>query len=171
MEMILVSACLLGRPVRYDGSDKRSDFRDILNRWQADGRVVPVCPEVSAGLPIPRPAAEITGGISPVQGADVMAGTARVIDVNGRDITQSFTDAALHTVALAKRHGCRHAVLTDGSPSCGSTFIYDGTFSGTRRNGAGTTAAALMAQGIRVWPQSEIAHLDAMLRAKQASAD
>lgn len=58
---VLVSACLLGERVRYDGRDARASS-PILTRWLAEGRVVPFCPEVAAGLGVPRPAAEIQGG-------------------------------------------------------------------------------------------------------------
>ncbi|MCC1480334.1 DUF523 domain-containing protein [Roseibaca sp. Y0-43] len=160
MERILVSACLLGQPVRYDGRAKPSGADAILQRWTAEGRIVPICPELAAGLPTPRPAAEITdtGG-----GAMVLSGLARVMDATGADVTQAFQSAAQLTAALAARHGCRHAVLTDGSPSCGSGFIYDGTFSGTRVAGQGTTTAALRAAGVTVWSERDVAALDAIL--------
>ncbi|MEV4252932.1 DUF523 domain-containing protein [Spirillospora sp. NPDC049652] len=58
MERILVSSCLLGRPVRYDGAAKPVTD-DLFERWRAEGRLVAVCPEIAGGLPVPRPAAEI----------------------------------------------------------------------------------------------------------------
>ena len=61
MEKVLVSACLLGEPVRYNGRDKRCEH-DVLDRWLREGRVVAVCPEVAGGLPVPRPPAEIVNG-------------------------------------------------------------------------------------------------------------
>ena len=51
MEPVLVSACLLGEAVRFDGGDMRSDHA-ILQRWLKEGRVVSVCPEVAGGLPV-----------------------------------------------------------------------------------------------------------------------
>ncbi|MBF8193574.1 DUF523 domain-containing protein, partial [Nonomuraea sp. K274] len=48
MERILVSACLMGRRVRYDGGAKTSaDAR--LAAWRAEERLVPFCPEVEGG--------------------------------------------------------------------------------------------------------------------------
>lgn len=161
MECILISACLLGRPVRYDGRAKPSGAGDILARWQAEGRLVPICPEVWAGLPTPRPPAEMSGG----GGADVLAGQAIVAEQTGRDVTGLFVQGAHEAVAVARRHGCRYAVLTDGSPSCGSSFVYDGSFSGARMEGAGVTTAALRAAGVEVWPHSAIAELYKALRA------
>ena len=162
MERILISACLVGRPVRYNGTDKRHGAAEIIARWRDEGRLVLLCPEVAAGLPTPRPPAEIRGAAA--TGATVIAGHAPVIDDTGADVTAAFLNGAHQAVALATQHGCRHAVLTDGSPSCGSTFIYDGSFSGIRKPGTGTTTAALQQAGVRVWRETSIAELDAMLR-------
>ena len=58
MQYVLVSACLLGKPVRYDGRAVPNDHA-VLAGWLAAGQVVSVCPEVAGGMPIPRPPAEI----------------------------------------------------------------------------------------------------------------
>ena len=55
------------------------------------------------------------------------------------------------------------ALLTDGSPSCGDSFIYDGTFKGRRIDGEGVTAALLRQHGITVFLQTEISSLAAAL--------
>lgn len=167
MEKILISACLLGRPVRYNGSDKASGAADILNLWQQQGRLVPVCPEVAVGFPTPRPPAEIKFknefNADQMDGQDVINGKAIVVEETGGDVSELYIKAAHDTVALAKKHGCRHAVLTDGSPSCGSSFIYDGTFSGERISGVGTTTAALRKDGVTVWAETQIRELAAIL--------
>ncbi len=169
-----MSACLMGRPVRYNGTDKKSGAAEILERWQQEGRLVPVCPEVAVGFPTPRPAAEIRatpgGGASDRQGTDVLSGQAVVVEDSGRDVSDLYVQAARDTVALAKRNNCDHAVLTDGSPSCGSTFIYDGTFSGVKKPGMGSTTAALRDAGITVWAETQIAALDAELRRRSATS-
>lgn len=154
MDRILISACLLGRPVRYDGNGKRLDDPRIA-RWQAEGRLVSVCPELMGELPVPRPAAEIAGG----SGADVLAGRARVVTSTGEDVTAAFVAGAEATLDLARRSGCAHALLIDRSPSCGSFNIYDGTFSGRRMAGAGVTATLLAAHGIGVFADHEIDRL------------
>ncbi|RLQ87608.1 DUF523 domain-containing protein [Notoacmeibacter ruber] len=177
MERILVSACLLGRPVRYDGRPKLSNDA-IIARWMEEGRVVSVCPEVAVGFPTPRPPAEIRGNQTKesapssqevdcreLDGVSVLAGGASVVEQTGGEITDLFVRAAGDTVAIARRFGCRHAVLTDGSPSCGSTFIYDGSFSGNRVEGMGVTTAALREAGIEVWPETKLAELDELLQA------
>lgn len=164
MDRILISACLIGQPVRYDGAARACDYGDILQRWTSEGRLVPVCPEVAVGFPTPRPPAEIqrTDG-TPATGPDVAAGRAVILEKTGQDVTQLYLTAATQMVALAKQRGCRHAVLTDGSPSCGSSFIYDGSFSGIRQPGMGTTTTALRSDGVQVWAEHEIPQLDAIL--------
>lgn len=151
MEKVLVSACLLGRRVRYDG-DAKTSSSEILARWQAEGRVVPVCPEVDAGLPTPRAPAEIVGG----DGAGVLAGSAQVIERGGENLSGAFMAGASLALRLCRQHGIKVAVLTEYSPSCGSTHIYDGRFSGTRRPGIGVTTALLRRHGVRVFSQHEI---------------
>ncbi|WP_415401383.1 DUF523 domain-containing protein [Tateyamaria sp. SN3-11] len=168
MERILISSCLLGRPVRYNATAKACSAQDILNRWQDEGRLVPICPEIAVGFPTPRPPAEIRQSrnvaTGDAQGTDVLNGAAFIVEDVGTDVTDLYVQAAHDTVAFAQHNGCAHAVLTDGSPSCGSSFIYDGTFSGTTKPGMGTTTAALRRAGITVWPETEIAALDARLR-------
>ncbi|WP_275789292.1 DUF523 domain-containing protein [Pararhizobium gei] len=154
---ILVSACLMGHAVRYDGQAKPL-HHPVLDRWQAEGRVVAICPELSAGMPVPRLPAEIERG----SGRAVLQGGARVVESNGHDVTDAFRRAAENALALALETGCRYALLIDGSPSCGSGFIYDGSFSGRRRDGEGVTTALLRANGISVFCGSEIEALAAV---------
>ncbi len=152
---ILVSACLLGHAVRYDGKGKPL-AHPLLERWKEEGRVVTICPEMSAGMPVPRPPAEIENGLS---GEDVLAGRARVMEITGGDVTAEFIAGAENAVALAKANNCRHALLIDGSPSCGSGFIYDGSFAGRKLAGNGVTAALMMRAGIAVYSDRQIEDL------------
>lgn len=153
---ILVSMCVLGQPVRYNGSAKTAAHQ-ALDQWRREGRLVPICPELSAGFGVPRPPAEIADGQS---GQRVLAGVARIVDVNGADVTAPFIAGAQAALALARAHDCGFALLADGSPSCGSRFIYDGSFAGNRHAGAGVTAALLRQHGIEVFADTEI---DALL--------
>ena len=155
MEKILVSACLLGRPVRYDGGSKRLDDA-LLETWNAEGRLVPVCPEVMAGLPTPRPPAEIEGGRN---GAAVLAGEARVLEDSGGDVTNEFRAGAQAALSAAVENGCRYALLTEGSPSCGSGFIHSGAFDGNTVVGFGVVTALLREHGIAVFSEKQIAAL------------
>jgi uncharacterized protein YbbK (DUF523 family) len=149
---ILVSACLMGQAVRYDGRAKPL-AHPALDRWLAEGRLITICPEMSAGMPVPRLPAEIEPGKS---AAEVLSGGARVLEINGDDVTAEFRQAAENALALALETGCAYALLIDGSPSCGSGFIYDGSFSGRRRPGEGVTAALLKAHGIQVFSDRDI---------------
>ncbi|MDI7861489.1 DUF523 domain-containing protein [Rhizobiaceae bacterium n13] len=162
MGKILVSACLMGHAVRYDGSSKPL-VHPALERWRKEGRLITLCPEMSAGLPVPRPPAEIENGRS---GEDVLAGRARVLEITGGDVTAAFIEGAENALKLARDTGCTHALLIDGSPSCGSGFTHDGSFSGRRLAGSGVVAACLRAAGIRVFAHSEIEALAATLEAE-----
>jgi uncharacterized protein YbbK (DUF523 family) len=164
MERILVSACLLGRPVRYDGAAKPV-ADDLFARWRAEGRLVPFCPEVSGGLAVPRPAAEIVpaaGG-----GAAVLAGTARVLTGAGDDVTDAFLRGARLALDCARRAGARIALLKEGSPSCGVHRIHDGTFQGRSIAGDGVTAALLTREGIEVFTESDLPALEAHLETQE----
>lgn len=156
---VLVSACLLGRPVRYNGSAKTLE-NALLDRWISEGRVVSVCPEVIAGLPTPRPPAEIAHGAS---GAAVIERDGSIVEADGTDVTEAYLAGARIALEHATRHDCRYALLTDGSPSCGGSFIYDGSFQGRRIDGEGVTAALLRQHGIAVFSQAEISSLAAAL--------
>jgi uncharacterized protein YbbK (DUF523 family) len=160
MHLVLVSSCLLGEAVRHNGGDKRCDHT-VLQRWIHEGRVVAVCPEVSGGLPVPRPPAEIAGGVG---GVKVLAGVAKVIDAHLRDVSAHFIRGAEQALARAKASSIRVAVLKEGSPSCGSSYIYDGTFTSTRIANPGVTAALLQQAGIRVFSESQLAEADALLQ-------
>jgi uncharacterized protein YbbK (DUF523 family) len=160
VDKILISACLMGRPVRYDGKGK-SLHHPAIARWLGEGRLVIFCPEQAGGMPTPRPPAEIEGGLT---GDDVLQGRTRVLEVSGGDVTNEFIAGGRKAVEIALQQGCRYALLIDGSPSCGSGFIYDGSFSGTRHPGFGVTAALLRRAGIAVFSDREVDALDAEMR-------
>lgn len=156
---ILVSACLMGHAVRYDGQSKPL-VHPAIDRWRAEGRLVTICPEMSAGMPVPRPPAEIAAG---AVGKDVLDGNARVVEISGGDVTEGFIQAAENALSLARQADCRFALLIDGSPSCGSGFVYDGSFSGARHPGEGVTAALLLANGVEVYSDRQIEALVARI--------
>ncbi|MCZ6798377.1 MAG: DUF523 domain-containing protein [Gammaproteobacteria bacterium] len=148
---ILVSACLLGEPVRYDGRCKELEYPQLDELLKQD-RVIGFCPEVAGGLPVPRDAAEIQTG----DGYAVLDKLARVISSNGRDVTDCFLQGAHQALALCRQHAIRVAVLTELSPSCGSSQIYDGSFNRIRIHGVGVTTALLERHGISVFNPSQI---------------
>lgn len=148
MEKLLVSACLLGQPVRYDGQSK-GILSDWLTTLGVEGRTLAFCPEVAGGLPTPRPPAERQGE--------------RVITVTGLDVTREFDHGAELALALCLREGIRFALLKEGSPSCGSGRIYNGRFEGVSLPGEGKTAALLRRHGIRVFSEEQLAELARVL--------
>lgn len=164
MEFILVSSCLLGQAVRHDGGHKRCDH-EVLQRWIQEKRVVSICPEFAGGLAVPRAAAEITGGAG---GLKVLAGLARVVDTALQDVSAEFVDGAHQALQLAQSRQIKIAVLKEGSPSCGTGFTYDGTFSGKQVGHPGVTAALLQQAGIYVFSEHELPQADALLKGLEA---
>ncbi|MBT8433028.1 MAG: DUF523 domain-containing protein [Gammaproteobacteria bacterium] len=151
MTKILVSACLLGNPVRYDGRSKalhNSDLEALL----AQDRIISFCPEVAGGLPIPRAAAEI----QTANGDAVIAGQAEVRTEDGTDVTGYFLAGAQQALALCRNHDITVAVLTESSPSCGSSQVYDGSFKRIAIPGSGVTTALLRQHGITVFNQHQL---------------
>ncbi|MCG8492776.1 MAG: DUF523 domain-containing protein [Sneathiellales bacterium] len=159
MDLILISSCLLGSPVRYDGKAKTLSHK-LIKKWREEGRLISICPEVAAGLPTPRPPAEILEGKS---GTDILEGSAVLNEKTGQDVSQAFLKGAHIALDLAIAKGCRFAILTDGSPSCGSSFIYDGSFSGARHKGQGVTTALLEKNGVAVFSEDTLDQLVPLL--------
>lgn len=136
---ILVSACLLGCPCRYDGKSKPNDAVLALMERHT---LIPICPEQMGGLATPRIPAEVRGG--------------RVFTEKGDDVTAQYRRGAEDALRLARLYGCTHAILKERSPSCGSGRIYDGSFSRTLIAGDGVTARLLKENGVTVLGESEV---------------
>ena len=151
--MILVSSCLAGRKVRYNGTDRLDErIRQLVEEKQA----VMVCPELMGGFKTPRPPAEIVGGT----GEDVLDGRAKVMDNRGNDVTGMYVAGAMKTLETAREVGATAVVLKENSPSCGSMEIYNGHFSGIKIPGAGVTAALLRRNGIQVFSEETFMHTE-----------
>ncbi len=151
MGRLLVSACLLGDPVRYDGRCKAVENTE-LDRLVKQNRIISFCPEVAGGLPVPRDAAEIQQG----DGVAVIDRLSNVTGINGDDVTDYFLRGAQLALEICRQHRISVAILTESSPSCGSNQIYDGSFSRTSRQGVGVTTALLQKHGITVFNQHQI---------------
>lgn len=149
---ILISACLLGYKVRYDGQDCLQSHLG-LKKLIDSGAIVSFCPEVSGGLSTPRPPAEIANGLT---GEDVLNKKAKVFSNQGVDVTAQFIKGAHNALEIAKKHQIKVAILKAKSPSCGSSKIYDGTFSRKLINGMGVTATLLNQHGIMVFDEDQI---------------
>lgn len=137
---ILISACLLGIPCRYDGrKNTLADLQHLLSLHQ----LVPVCPEQLGGLPTPRAPAELR--------AD-----GRVCTKSGQDVSLAFQRGAEAALQIFKACRCDAALLKARSPSCGKGRIYDGSFSRTLKDGNGIFASLCLANGIPVFHEEEI---------------
>ena len=141
MEYILVSACLLGVHCRYDGGSNAIPAIQELAK-QPDICLIPVCPEQLGGLPTPRPPAERLG--------------ACVVNSQGVDVTPQFRRGAEEALYLTRLYGCTRAILKERSPSCGSAYIYDGSFEKRIQTGQGVTAELLRKNGVEVFSETSI---------------
>ncbi|MCQ1057818.1 DUF523 domain-containing protein [Photobacterium sp. DNB23_23_1] len=158
MVKVLVSSCLVGNKVRYNASCL-SIPEPELHWLKSNVDLVVFCPEVSAGLPTPRAPAEIITG----KGVDVLDGLANVVGNDGIDVTTPFVSGAENALELCQKQQIKYAVLAEGSPSCGSSKIYDGTFNGIKIDGSGVATALLERNGIKVYSQHTIAKLQSTL--------
>lgn len=159
MHKILVSGCLNGRPIRFNATNVSVES-EIWDRWMSEGRLVSFCPELAAGFPVPRAPAEIVNSTASV----VLRGRGSVVEDNGTDVTAMFLEGARLAAQRAAAEGCVIAVLTDGSPTCGTTHVYDGSFTGTTMPGMGVAAQLLHDHGVRVFPEHQIDEADRYLR-------
>ena len=152
---ILLSACLLGFNVKYDGtsnghlldSQKFERLKKMVN-------IIPFCPEAFGGLECPRTPCEIQNG--------------RVISETGEDKTKEYQKGAEEALKAAKMFNCQYALLKENSPSCGHSKIYDGSFSHTKISGSGITAALLEQNGIKIFGETELDDLIEAVRLAKA---
>ena len=151
MQKILVSACLLGYMVRYDGLVIPA-LKKLTDAFEPIAVMVPFCPEVAGGLPVPRNPAEISGK----DGFGVLDGKATVKNKRGDDVTLSYLNGAAKALETAIKNNIKAAVLKEKSPSCGNSFIYDGSFARILKHGKGVTAALFERNGIHVFNEKEI---------------
>lgn len=148
--MILVSACLCGINCKYNGGNNLNEkVLELLKK----GEAMIVCPEQLGGQETPRLAHEIVDG----DGADVLDGKAKVLDPDkNEDVTDKFLKGAKETLNIAKSIGAEYAILKARSPSCGYKTIYDGTFTGSKRDGNGVTAELLERNNIKIFTEENL---------------
>ncbi len=139
MPYYVVSACLAGQACRYNGTARPCPE---VTRLVEEGEAIPVCPEMLAGLGVPRACCEQKLG--------------HIYTEDGRDITDAFNAGAKKALALALEAGCAAAILKERSPSCGVTQIYDGTFSKRSIAGQGIWAAKLKAAGFLLFTEEDL---------------
>ena len=139
MEKILISACLVGDNVKYNGGNNLSPKIDaLLEKYE----LIPFCPEVEGGLSIPRTPAERIGD--------------KVINQAGEDVTDAYMKGAELAFNICLFLKIKKVILKEKSPSCGSKIIYDGTFSHKEIKGMGVTAEYLKKKGIEVFSEDDI---------------
>ena len=133
MENLLISACFLGYNVKYNGLN---NYKSFVLELKKKYNLIPICPEVSSGLSIPRNPSEILGD--------------KVITSDHKDVTEYFNNGALKALNKCLKYKCSKALLKESSPSCGVNMIYDGTFTGKKIIGNGITTQLLLDNGIEV---------------------
>ncbi len=138
MTKILVSACLLGVNCKYTGGN---NYNEKIMEYLSDKEIIPICPEIMGGLPTPRIASERKGN--------------KVINKEGKDVTENFQKGATETLELAKKLGVTKALLKAKSPSCGYKKIYDGTFTDTLIDGNGVTTELLLKNGFEILTEKD----------------
>ena len=139
MDKILISACLLGDKTKYDGGDNYFPFVEKLKKKYV---LIPFCPELEGGLSVPRSPSEIQKDGS-------------VLNKEGKDVSSFFIAGAEKAYQACRLFGISIAILKDGSPSCGSRHVYDGSFKGNKIDGLGLTARRLIAAGIKVYSSED----------------
>jgi uncharacterized protein YbbK (DUF523 family) len=150
IDKILISRCFLGDNVRYNSKPIQLQ-NPLLTLWQEQKRLIAICPEVSGGLSVPR------------EPAEKQPNSNKVITISGLDVSAQFNLGATQALALSKQHHIRFAVLKESSPSCGSQFIYDGSFSNKKIVGQGVTAKLLTQAGIKVFSEDNLNELMLLL--------
>ena len=147
-EPILVSACLLGLPTRYDGASKGS--RAVMDFLQWGNLLpVPICPEQLAGMSTPREKTFFKSGC----GLDVLTGSGQVVSETGLDMNEVFCRGARMALQIGQMSNCRRALLKERSPSCGVHLIYRGQ---DRVPGTGVTTALLIKEGFEVFSEQDL---------------
>ena len=159
---ILISSCLLGEDVRYDGNNSSIAFdpkfsfsaKELFMDILCENEIYSFCPEVSGGLGIPRISAEIVKNDKPFI----------VKNQEGLDVTINFLLGAKKALDICKEENIKVALLKSKSPSCGNKEIYDGTFSSNLINGQGLTAKLLEENGIKVFNENELKELNKFIK-------
>lgn len=130
---ILVSACILGQNCKYNGKNNRNP---LVITFLKDKQIIPICPEILAGMKTPRPCAEIVNGI--------------VMDENGNNVHSEYTNAVALALSQIENEDIDFAILQSRSPTCGVNQIYDGSFRGRLTSGMGLFAKALCQKGYKI---------------------
>jgi len=149
-DKILISRCFLGEKVRYN-NEALTLTHPLIVLWQQQKRFITICPEVSGGLSVPREPAEIQQNSN------------QVITKSGISVSAQFNLGAQQALILCQQHNIRFALLKESSPSCGSTFIYDGSFTNNKILGQGVTSQLLAQHNINIFSENQLEKLKKLL--------
>ena len=145
---VLISACLLGDNVKYSGGNNLTpELVILLEKYNVD--IIKVCPECLGGLPIPRVPSEIREN--------------KIFSKDNRDVTEEFSVGAEKTLKIAKENQIDFAILKERSPSCGSSYIYNGNFSGKIIEGQGLTTRKLNEENIKIFSEENLEEIEKYL--------
>ncbi|SFE26876.1 DUF523 domain-containing protein [Peptostreptococcus sp. D1] len=147
---IIVSGCLLGNNCKYNGDNNYNE--DVIKFLENKDYIV-ICPEEMGKMNTPRPPSEIQFSKT---ADEVFRNEAKVLNIEGVDVTKYFVDGANMALEIARRNDCKLAILKDGSPSCGSNYVYNGNFEGKRINGKGVCAQLFEKNGIKVISEYDV---------------
>ena len=142
MEKLLISSCLIGNNTKYNG---KNNYIKEIEQLKLKYELIPICPEVLGGLSIPRDPSEINND--------------KVISINNKDVTKEFNIGANKALNIALLNNIKYALLKDGSPSCGNTYIYDGTFKNNKIDGIGITTKLLKSHNIKIYNENNLNEL------------
>ena len=148
-QKIIISACLLGDDVKYDGTNNSIHNDPLIQKLIELDMLIKICPEVEGGLPIPRPKSEIIGN--------------KVQNIQKIDVTQQFLLGAKKICEIAQKNSVKIAILKSKSPSCGKDFVYDGGFSKVLVNGDGMSVRALKKMGVKIFDENELKKVEKIL--------
>ena len=147
--MYLISACLCGVNCKYNGLNNLNDkCLELLRK----GEALLVCPEQLGGLNTPRIPSETLGNAKDI----IELNKGKVINKEGKDVTKEFLKVAKEAWKIAKEANIKKAILKESSPSCGSNFVYDGSFTGNKIKGKGITAYLLEKEGIEIISEKDL---------------
>lgn len=137
--MYIISSCLLGKNCKYNGGN---NYIKSIEYITENFEYIDTCPEELGGLSTPRDPVEIKND--------------RVIDIEGNDFTEKLNIGAKKVLEIVKKYNCEIAILKERSPSCGSNYIYDGSFSGRVIEGKGITTNMILKENIEVISEEEL---------------
>ena len=147
---ILVSACLLGENCKYNGGN---NYNPAVAEFVKDKEVLPICPEMMAGMGCPRIPIEIVDGV--------------LMDRDGNNVDAAMRKAVKQAMEMIREEDIQCAVLQSRSPTCGVNQIYDGSFTGSRTRGDGVAAEYLMKNGVKVYGESRLEELIDLVKGEE----